>query len=815
MLNYSSTTTVLQEPGTVTLPYVPTPAQEPFSRSRARYKLAGGKMGGGKALALDTLLPTPSGWTTMGEVQVGDWLLDERGCPCQVRAISPVMHDHTVYEVVFKDGSTIVADADHRWLTETVLSRASASRQRTTPRKGGKYAYDQSDKIIGPAVRTTQEIKDTLRYGARGNFNHSVAVAAPLQLPAADLPIDPYILGAWLGDGIAQNAGFTTADVEMLAAFESAGYVVTKRADRYTYGILGLQAQLRALGLVNNKYIPPIYLRGSVAQRLALLQGLMDTDGTCLPSGQCEFYSCNLILADAVRELLLTLGVKCRIREGRATIDGRDCGPKYRIKFMASFSAFRLTRKAARQKVPQRGTQDVRMIVDVREHESVPVKCVGVDSPSHLYLAGEAMIPTHNTYMLAGEALELLVMHPGNVGFMGRLDLQDLIRTTLKEFLAMIPPELLIEHHHTERKITVETIDPNHPSILYYGDLKDPNSVLSLNLGFFVIDEAFEVPKVSFDALASRLRLRLPDGTYPPYTGMLSSNPAPCWLMDTFPVTEEQQAAVRAGLWPKPQYAYFPFGMDSNPHVAPGYVREMQDLFRDDEVAYARYVEGRWDNRMQGLIYPLEPYHRWKAPVPGARLWNPQQPVELAGDPSGGAAPYGVLVIQQQGNRVCLVDEFYEEGATDEDVHEWLRAKPYRTKVADGIFDPAAKTSIERLQRLGWPVRGLTHKKDIAGHIATVKGIMRVDQATGYAPLLIDENHCPHILGEFGLYSYKKVKEADYKQGVRPPETPEDKNNHLINALEYWTREKKPLADGTVFYRKPPTKRRAAYLRWA
>lgn len=447
------------------------------------------------------------------------------------------------------------------------------------------------------------------------------------------------------------------------------------------------------------------------------------------------------------------------------------------------------------------------------QYQPTPAQYPFSASTARYKLAGGSM-GGGKTYMLAGEALDHLVTYPGSVGFLGRLDLQDLIKTTLKEFLAQCPKELLLEHHHTERKITIESVDPRYPSTLYYGELKDPNSLLSLNLSFFVIDEAFEVPKQSFDALASRLRLRLPDGTYPQYVGMLSSNPAPCWLMDYFPVTEEQQIAVRTGQWDRPQYAYFPFGMDANPHVATDYVREMQDLFRDDEVAYARYVQGRWDNRMQGLIYPLEPYHRWKAPMPGMRLYKPGMPVELAGDPSGGAAPYSVLVIQQQGERVCIVDEFYEEGASDEDVHEWLRAKPYRDKVVDGIFDPAAKTSIERLQRLGLPVRGLTHKKDIAGHIATVKGIMRQDAATGYAPLLIDENYCTHLLSEFGLYSYRKIKESDYKAGQRPSETPEDKNNHAINALEYWTREKRPLASGSQFVRKPPSKKRASYLNY-
>ena len=123
----------------------------------------------GKALALDTPLPTPSGWTTMGDVRVGDELLGADGRPTTVTAATPVLHGRTCYEVEFNDGTVIVADAAHQWLTETRAARRSATRR--------------------GSVMTTQEIAETLRCGTDNRLNHAVAVAKPAALKDADLPL--------------------------------------------------------------------------------------------------------------------------------------------------------------------------------------------------------------------------------------------------------------------------------------------------------------------------------------------------------------------------------------------------------------------------------------------------------------------------------------------------------------------------------------------------------------------------------------------------------------------------------------------------
>jgi hypothetical protein len=381
----------------------------------------GGSAGGGKALDLDTPLPTPGGWTTMRDVKPGDALIDVAGNPCKVIATSDVQHGRDCYEVVFSDGSRIVADSDHKWQTLDVSERGRwnrctpefrAKRRATRPKRGtgkrpdlAKTNSERKHDLLEPSagsVRTTKEILETLQVGK--HTNHSVDVCGALALPDASLLIDPYVMGVWLGDGTTVAGSITTVDADVL---EEVGqhYQVTNRDD-ITYGLLGLQVDLREVGVLGNKHIPAEYLRASHNQRLALLQGLMDTDGYCDKRGQCEFTTIKPPLRDGFVELLGTLGIKAVATEGRATLNGRDCGPKYRIKFITSLQAFRLPVKLDRQKRDGfRGTHNRRYIVDVKPVDSVAVKCVAVDSESHLYLAGRSFIPTHNTDLLLGLAI--------------------------------------------------------------------------------------------------------------------------------------------------------------------------------------------------------------------------------------------------------------------------------------------------------------------------------------------------------------------------------------------------------------------------
>ena len=400
----------------------------------------------GKALALTTPIPTPTGWTTMGELSVGDRVLDDRGNPCTVVAATEVMTDHPCFEMSFADGTSIVADADHKWLTRDRAARMSAaeSSKRTGPPK--KRGTDQSHKRAIPAVRSTKEIAETLMVERGRRNNHSVPVPNELQLPEIEVPIDPYVLGVWLGDGFSQSAQVSIGaqDLELVDHIRSCGtrvvlherggnYVATVGAIRGT-GVCSrnhqitpgvkcvpcgnessaawrrgdpvpdrpnrpLSGRLRELDLLGNKHIPSVYLRGSAEQRLALLQGLMDTDGTISSKGNCSYTSTSQKIAEGVLELAVSLGIRARIREGRARLSGRDIGPKWDVSFTTTRPVFRLSRKL--QRLPSSVIHDQwQAIVGCDPVPSEPVRCIQVDSPSKLFLAGPGMVPTHNSTWL-------------------------------------------------------------------------------------------------------------------------------------------------------------------------------------------------------------------------------------------------------------------------------------------------------------------------------------------------------------------------------------------------------------------------------
>ncbi len=379
--------------------------------------------GVGKALALETPLPTPDGWTTMGEVAVGDYLIGADGKPTKVVAATEVMHDRPCYEVEFSDGTVITADAQHQWLTGTRASRKSAQAAAV-----GYNGYRNQRTFA--EVRTTEEIAATLRCDtADRRLNHSVNAARALDLPERDLPIAPYVLGVWLGDGTSMSAAFTSADPEIAMYVEAEGYHAPRVRDRYyriqpTCGLRQgqacrnepgtVQALLRTMGVLGNKHIPAEYLRGSESQRRAILAGLLDTDGTVAPSGSVQFSVTSERLARDTYELIVGLGYRCTMTTKRVRGRTEASSTAFTLTFTTQDEVFRLNRKKLVHK--ERNARSPRMvgtrfITDVRLVASVPVRCVEVDSSDHLYLASRSMIPTHNSTLGLDFARSASVKH--------------------------------------------------------------------------------------------------------------------------------------------------------------------------------------------------------------------------------------------------------------------------------------------------------------------------------------------------------------------------------------------------------------------
>ena len=301
----------------------------------------------GKALALDTQVPTPAGWRTMGELQIGDEVFDAGGEPTVVIDATEPLVGRPCRELVFADGTTIVADLTHQWMVTTKTDRSR--------RLPGRFL-------------TTEQIERSLRQG--GEHNHHVPLARAVRYPERDLRVDPYVLGVGIGDGTGTKADGVDGEE--------------------------LSSRLRERGLLEGKRIPREYLESSAEQRQALLEGLMDTDGYVDDQGRCDVTTIDRDLAEQYRELIASLGHRPMIGTKTATLYGRVCGLRYEVQFTPKRPVFRLPRKLARQK-HSGSFHCSRAIVDVRPVDSVPVRCVQVASPDGVYLVSRSFIPTHNS----------------------------------------------------------------------------------------------------------------------------------------------------------------------------------------------------------------------------------------------------------------------------------------------------------------------------------------------------------------------------------------------------------------------------------
>ena len=415
----------------------------------------------GKALALDTPLPTPTGWTTMGEVAVGDELIAADGTPTRVVAATEVMTGRPCYAVEFSDGSVTVADAEHQWVTETRAARRGLREQ----------VAGSTRPTVGPAVRTTEQIAATLRCAtADGGVNHSIEPCLPLVLPECQLPIEPYTLGVWLGDGTSAAAHFTSYDPEIADYVAQDGYRVVSRTTQGRFCVQlaaagpvaqrqcvvcgagfvprtsevrtcgrtcggkarfistpvpaptcpdcgapssglrrcdgchrdhgSVQAVLRSMGVLGNKHIPVGYLRSSERQRRALLAGLLDTDGTVTSTGNAQFRVTNERLARG----RLRAGRKPRIplphdhQAGARANRGFLDSVHPRLQHRGRDLPARPEAQAAQGAAAGRShRRRPRYVTAVRPIASVPVRCVQVGNEDHLYLAGRSMVPTHNS----------------------------------------------------------------------------------------------------------------------------------------------------------------------------------------------------------------------------------------------------------------------------------------------------------------------------------------------------------------------------------------------------------------------------------
>ena len=352
----------------------------------------------GKGLPLDTLIPTPTGYTTMGEVKVGDTLLGSNGKIVNVTGISPVK-TIPCYNVSFNTGEQIITDEEHLWEVQD---------------KNGKYKVISSQELSEQKLIISKTKKEA-RY--------SVKATQKIEYAEKELPIDPYLFGYWLGDGRRDSFSITVDEKDLdnllpyLSQYQYSVKPDTRNPKVKAVYVKGMMHHLRNLGVYDNKNIPLIFKRASIEQRISLLQGLLDSDGYCSDrNGVIEITLKDKILIDDVHELVSSLGVVCNIP--RIKYNKKYDKNYYKLSFSVfkdNFNAFRLPRKLDRQKQTpsfnRRNSTHKRHIISVDRIESVPTKCIAVDSDDRLYLITKSYIPTHNTETSCAYMLWFSIFH--------------------------------------------------------------------------------------------------------------------------------------------------------------------------------------------------------------------------------------------------------------------------------------------------------------------------------------------------------------------------------------------------------------------
>lgn len=338
----------------------------------------------GKAQRLDDVVPTPSGDRRWGDLKPGDYVFGGDGIPVRIRA-TRLYESVPMLRVHFDDRTTLDVSTGHQF-----------SVRGCSDRRSGRHGY---------RVMTAQEIMTQGVKRANGTARQwEIPVQGPAQYPAREVPIDPYLMGVWLGDGTRGVPRFTKPCPEVVERVASGGYVVTSiGASHYVKGMTRAMTDPVFDLHSHGRYVPEDYKHNSQEVRTAVLQGLLDTDGEVLASGGSIGYATTSPrLAEDVLWLARSLGWKAMLQPTTQMphYPGPDGEPKagrpcHRVTINAPVNPF--THPAKRLKYrPSEHRYQVRWIDRIEPLPDAPAMCVTVDREDGLYQARDFIV-THNS----------------------------------------------------------------------------------------------------------------------------------------------------------------------------------------------------------------------------------------------------------------------------------------------------------------------------------------------------------------------------------------------------------------------------------
>lgn len=374
--------------------------------------------GVGKSLGISEPVLTPKGWTTMGDIKVGDKVIGSDGKEQYVIGVYP-QGVRPIYKVQFTDGTFVNCDQEHLWSVNTLNMRTAKTRVNGVAVNKPNNGYK--------VVKTSDMMNDIKK---RGRYNYRLPVVSPIEFDYQEVSIDPYLLGLLLGDGSICDSGIriTTKDDEL---FESIKYLNEHtsfneyyRTETKSVKSINLKHQikerLKFYDLMNkksnNKFIPKEYLYNSLDVRVSLLQGLMDTDGYVDKKGAVQFTTISEQLCSDVRELVLSLGGTAKINTKTPTYTYNGEKKEGQMAYIITMSfandivPFKLLRKISRyyKRVKYLEQKYVKSITYSHDEEAA---CIKVSNPDCLYVTRDYVL-THNTTLMTK-----ITNHAFNLGY--------------------------------------------------------------------------------------------------------------------------------------------------------------------------------------------------------------------------------------------------------------------------------------------------------------------------------------------------------------------------------------------------------------
>ena len=611
--------------------------------------LTGGAAGGGKQGLLDSEVCTPFGFRKIRDLQVGSIITNPiTGGMQRVIWLHPI-EKHPYYRVHFVDKTYFDCSEGHLWKCHLSSNKSKRSKQ---------------NNIDIDRIWTTKEMFDWYqrkRNGMYNGYNLIIPLTAPVRFTIGNKKpvIDPYVLGAIIGDGCITDCiieqgcvQFTTMDQEIVNRFISVGYDMSKskqkpnsRAKDYRICDKDLINGIKKLGIAGNKSqshtIPYAYKYASIENRIKLMQGLIDTDGYVDKRGHIVYTSTSKSLAEDVAFIVRSLGGVATITKGKAGYkkNGQyiQCSDAYDVQIRTKINPdlCGLTRKKELAKYEFNGgvSELGKRIVDIEYIGIKEGRCITVDDPSGLYVANDFTV-THNSYLGSCWLISSCLRWPDMRMVVGRKTLKSLRESTWNTILSVCKSWGLIENENFKvNNLSGEMIFWNGSKIIMKEMAYSPSDPSWLRLGSSeysgcFLDEVGEIEERGVDVLFSRIRWKV-HVTFKVPKLLMSTNPCLGWVRDRFVIDNNgDPVQCREG------ELYLPFSVFDNPDVAfrNAYAASLRKI--NDPTTVERLLYGNWmwvDSNEAAAYYKFDGSKHLVDNLK-EKVYNPLKPIILSFD---------------------------------------------------------------------------------------------------------------------------------------------------------------------------------------